>query len=364
MKINVVAACRQAQACLRQICLAVLLVLAALWTGKAYAASNQATIVDTDMAFDDWLAVYLVAKQANVTAVTISAAGETYCEAGRKNAQYLLALAGKTHIPIACGPSEPQNGYNAFPTAWRIQASEMAGRNKRHQDIKLQPASTATALLNTAISKSRGKVRILALGPLTNIANLLSDSPKLRSKIESIYIMGGAVSVPGNIRVPGFTDASKNNKSEWNFYVDPAAAATVMTANVARILVPLDATQFAPVNTQFLDALGSISTPAAIFFRAAYSSLRSEVEAGHLYFWDSAAAMCMLQPSLCKLSVESLSVVQEFKDAQCPLKTQRCDYVEASAGAIQIDPLAQPTTYASSLASQQLKKAVLEILAK
>ena len=62
---------------------------------------------------------------------------------------------------------------------------------------------------------------ILAIGPLTNLGTLLRESPECADRIERIYIMGGAVYVPGNIT--GLIPESDNKVAEWNIHADPLA---------------------------------------------------------------------------------------------------------------------------------------------
>jgi inosine-uridine nucleoside N-ribohydrolase len=62
---------------------------------------------------------------------------------------------------------------------------------------------------------------MLATGPLTNIAQWLARHPDDRAGVDRLVIMGGALDVPGNIIVPGFTDDHPNTRAEWNIYVDP-----------------------------------------------------------------------------------------------------------------------------------------------
>ncbi len=57
-------------------------------------------------------------------------------------------------------------------------------------------------------------VTIIALGPLTNIANAFRRDPSLADQVGQLLIMGGSVQGPGNI-----TPAA-----EFNMYCDPAAA--------------------------------------------------------------------------------------------------------------------------------------------
>jgi inosine-uridine nucleoside N-ribohydrolase len=74
---------------------------------------------------------------------------------------------------------------------------------------------------------------VVALGPLTNLAKAVERDPKRLRKAARIVVMGGVVAFPGNV-TPG---------AEFNFYVDPEAAAAVFEAGLPLELVPLDVTR-------------------------------------------------------------------------------------------------------------------------
>jgi inosine-uridine nucleoside N-ribohydrolase len=78
----------------------------------------------------------------------------------------------------------------------------------------------------------REELVVVALGPLTNLALALQRDRGVLSRVGRIVVMGGAVAVPGNV-TPG---------AEFNFYVDPEAAAAVFEAGLPIDLVPLDVT--------------------------------------------------------------------------------------------------------------------------
>lgn len=73
------------------------------------------------------------------------------------------------------------------------------------------------------------KVTIVAIGPLTNIARLLTAHPECRELIEQIVLMGGCF---------GFGDLV-----DTNFAVDPEAAQIVFTSAIPLTVVPLDTTR-------------------------------------------------------------------------------------------------------------------------
>ena len=84
------------------------------------------------------------------------------------------------------------------------------------------------------ILQSPKKVTIIATGPLTNVAILLSTHPDVKDKIECISIMGGGIK-HGN-----WTPAS-----EYNILVDPEAASIIFNSNIKINAAVLDATETA-----------------------------------------------------------------------------------------------------------------------
>jgi pyrimidine-specific ribonucleoside hydrolase len=71
------------------------------------------------------------------------------------------------------------------------------------------------------IFEQSSPVTIVATGPLTNIANLLSHYPSVKNRIERIAMMGGSL-YSGNI----------TSQAEFNIYVDPQAAKVVFASGI------------------------------------------------------------------------------------------------------------------------------------
>ena len=78
-----------------------------------------------------------------------------------------------------------------------------------------------------------GKITILAVGPLTNVAQLLTKHPDAKAWIKRIAIMGGCVRT---------SEAGKPAIAEWNIKLDPQAAQTVFASGIPLVVAPLDAT--------------------------------------------------------------------------------------------------------------------------
>ena len=69
-----------------------------------------------------------------------------------------------------------------------------------------------------------------------------------------MVVMGGAVSVPGNVHLDG---APEPLAAEWNLYVDPSAAAAVVSSGAPMTLVGLDATNQVPVTEELIERLAA-----------------------------------------------------------------------------------------------------------
>ena len=173
--------------------------------------NNQTTvnkmrvIVDTDMGFDDWLAILYLAKNPNVDikAVTVVCNGETECPQGGHNATKLLQLAtGKTNIPVYVGRNNFKNSWRDFPPIVRQFATRMRVNcyNEPKQPCPLPKNITGYPFngIGTAaqaivdIAQSNEDISIISIGPTTNIADAI-DKGLRKNDIKMLYRGGGVI---------------------------------------------------------------------------------------------------------------------------------------------------------------------------
>ncbi len=267
---------------------------------------RKPVIIDTDMAADDWMAIlYLLQRSdVDVRAITVTGTGEAHCDPGVQNTMNLLALAGTPDIPVACGRETPLQGNHVFPAEWRENVDAMAGI-ELPTNTNAPGTISAIELLSEQINASSENITLLTLGPLTNIAEALQAEPALIDKIDRIYIMGGAVSVPGNL----YTD---NATAEWNIYVDPLAASIVFESGLPITLVALDVTNQAPITIDFYSRLArDRTTPEAEFVYQALTANLEGISGGWLYFWDPLAAVALTEPGIVSIQGRPLRVVTD-----------------------------------------------------
>lgn len=268
-----------------------------------WAQTQQArvpVIVDSDMGTDDWLALAYITQSPkfDLLGIIIAGNGLAPCPHAAFNAQYLLELT-QTKAPVSCSNPWPMNGYASYPKSWREGSITMLGENPIVSNPK-QSFEDGPRLLVSLLEQAKEPVEIIAIGAMTNIAIVLQTYPKLKSKIRKITSMGGAVGIPGNLRVHGFTENHPNNKAEWNYYIDPVAAKLVFESGVPLFIVPLNATNQAPLTSDFIERVRNArKTPAQSFVLRTIDRIASSNSTGEYYHWDPLAAVVASDPGLC-----------------------------------------------------------------
>jgi purine nucleosidase len=188
--------------------------------------------LDCDTGIDDALALAHLLSRTDVNLVSISTvSGNTTSAQAATNTLDLLALAGRTDVPVAIGAGGPllgeyRGGAGHVHGANGIGGVELPSSGRRAAD-----RSGHEQIIETARAHA-GELELLAVGPLTNLAHALAAEPELPRLVRQVTIMGGAVWVRGNI----------TDHAEANIANDPEAAQVVFTAGWPITLVPLDVT--------------------------------------------------------------------------------------------------------------------------
>jgi len=246
-------------------------------------------LIDTDPGIDDALALLLAwaSKDASVEVVT-TVAGNTPLDRGTVNVFRLLALRRPTPSPlVAVGAAKPL--ARPLTTAGRYHGEDGLGDLNDWPPVEVRPApEPASTAIVKAARRYGDQLRLVALGPLTNVALALETDRQAMAGLGRLVAMGGAVDVPGNTTL----------SAEFNMHVDPEAAARVLAAGLPFDLVPLDATRQAVLERQALEsALARAPGPAAdrilAFTRRAF---RIDGDAMHLH--DPLAVAVALDPTL------------------------------------------------------------------
>jgi inosine-uridine nucleoside N-ribohydrolase len=245
-------------------------------------------LVDTDVAADDLVALaFLVSSpQVSLVAITVSGTGEAHCAGGVDVVLRLLDRLDAPDIPVACGRETPFAGSHTFPDAWRERVDQGSGLELAPTSRTPSP-STAVELIAT-LAAEHESLTVLTLGPLTNLADALLKKPALTEQLGSVFIMGGALHVPGNLVCCGAPEG--NSVAEWNVYVDPRAANVVVDSGITPSFVSLDGTNQVPLTTQFAARIMAPTDSVALGVIAELFEANPFMTDGSFYLWDSLAA--------------------------------------------------------------------------
>ena len=265
----------------------------------ATTTSGTATpvIIDYSPTVSDANALLYVAARPDVDllAVTMPSTGEADCVPGAEITRSLLMVAERDGVPVGCGDEVSPDGRNEWPDEWRREANQLPGVVlPRSGDVA---TASAERLLTDVIGEAREPVIVLVSGPLTNIARTLDDHPELVDRIERVVVMGGAVSVDGNVEAAP--------AAEWNLHVDPIAARQVFESGVDVLLVPLDVTNRLPWTPQLVSRLGVSEHEVA---RTAHQIVSGRTSLDGIFLWDELAAIVALDPSVVTTEAMRLAV--------------------------------------------------------
>jgi purine nucleosidase/pyrimidine-specific ribonucleoside hydrolase len=144
-------------------------------------------------------------------------------------------------------------------------------------------------------------------GSHTNLAEALRLKRSIVQNIRDVYIMGGAIHVPGNIESDW--PSIHNRVSEWNIWVDPEAAGQVFASGLAIHLVPLDATQQVVWTRSDLSGWISSNSPEGAWAGKLLQWMLQSWSPESVYIWDLVAAVQATNPALCPEISLTVSIV-------------------------------------------------------
>lgn len=187
---------------------------------------------DCDTGIDDSMALGYLMLSPEIQLVGVgTVSGNIDARQAADNTLRLMGLAGRTDIPVAIGEEHfLTTRYAGGPT--HIHGSNGVG-NVDLPEVDMLPVSESAAEMIVRLARQHeGRLEIISVGPMTNLAKALELDPELPSLVKQVTSMGGAALVPGNASPVG----------EANVWNDPEAAAMVVNAEWQVTFVGLDVT--------------------------------------------------------------------------------------------------------------------------
>ena len=213
----------------------------------------RAIVIDTDPGQDDALALLLAFAHREALDIRLisTVAGNVALPLTTANALRIRDLAGRGDVPVMAGMDRPL--MVPLETADYVCGPDgLSGAGLPPAASAIQPGHAVEAIIARCRNAGEAGITLCVLGPLTNIAMALRLAPDIVANIRELVIMGGAMAL-GNI-----TPAA-----EFNFYVDPHAAAIVMECGVPITLFGLHVTHQAIASPEEIARLAALPGASA-----------------------------------------------------------------------------------------------------
>jgi len=202
---------------------------------------TSSLIIDSDGGIDDAVAILTLASSVKTKIALINAttgnvgAGQAY-----KNIVAILNLYGKK-IEVSKGRGISLTGKRK--RAHQVHGKDGLGNTFLVNSINniLNPLNSLEAFRRTIERNKTNK--ILAIGPLTNIASVFLRYPFLSCHLDEVWVVGGTFKLR----------ADKGAAEEFNFYFDPRAAEIVFSAPVSIRLISFDVTERVLFDKEFIE---------------------------------------------------------------------------------------------------------------
>ena len=260
-------------------------------------------IFDTDPGVDDAFALLYALNHPNINVLGITTVfGNVPVETSTKNALILSEMAGKGTI-VYQGANKPLErkviNYPSF-----IHGQDGFGdTNHPHPKFNASKLDAAQFIINE-INENSGNINLVAVGPLTNIANSIKQDPSIANKVNSLLIMGGSWLVGGNI----------TPVAEANIYNDPEAAEIVFKSGLPIIMVGLDVTHKVFLSQKDIDKLSALNNSGKFLKKISNIYMKFYKDTRNMdgcFFHDATAVIAMTNPEFFKYKVARVYVSQD-----------------------------------------------------
>lgn len=274
------------------------IVMLPAWPTLSLAQDRTPIIFDTDFVMPPWddgltLMLALQSPELEILGIT-TVAGNESLERATADALRMLEIANRTDIPVHVGADMPlvhAESEFAVENYGRWYSDAVVEPPGGFASIEAQDESAVTFIVDTVMGNP-GEVTIVAIGPLTNIAQAIRATPEFAANVKQLVIMGGAIALlpdgAGNI----------TPNAEFNFWVDPEAAHVVLRSGIPIELSPLNVSRKSALDRAWYDTLVEVDTPLTRLLKDTLGK-RFESEPDRIwYMYDQIALASLIDPTL------------------------------------------------------------------
>lgn len=234
----------------------------------------ERVVIDTDPGIDDAQAILFAIRLGAFRIVAVTTVfGNCDVRTATRNARILLELGNVKDIPVFMGAGEPLIQRRlGFATA--VHGPYGFGSLQPTEPAYPISEGYAADQMARLVVDNPGRITILALGPLTNVALAMRLEPRFTRLVRRIIFMGGIVRGPGNVAAVATA----------NVLNDPEAARIVFESGADVTMVGQDVTRHVRIRPSLIKAfrrdegtftkfIGEITR----FYESAYKELEPNI---------------------------------------------------------------------------------------
>lgn len=255
--------------------------------------STLPVMLDTDIGtdVDDLLALALIVGEPGTDLLGVTT---TYGDVDLRAriAKRALRLLGRDDVPVHAGMARPRSGREVWPGGH--EGDGMADLDSE----EIQPGNGVDALIEAA-SRYAGSLTVIAIGPLTNIAEAIDRDPSLPAHVRQLVVMGGEFM----LGVP-----------EYNVCCDVDAARSVLASSIPSLYVGLDVTTTVAFDVDDLNAVTCSGSPAARLISDQVHIWWDKIGMKSCHPHDPLAMLAMLEPDLFEFDRRGWQVSTEGRE--------------------------------------------------
>lgn len=200
-------------------------------------AKKTDIIVVTDPGVDDAIALMYAIFSDEINIKLLCVAGGNGDIKNTTNNTLFLKELFKCDAPVAVGPNHPLNREPVYAKSAQGKGG-LGGYKVKAKKLQTEPIELpACDAMYETLKKSRKKLPIVAIGPMTSVAEMLLKYPDSARYIKEIIFMGGTKE-----KIYG------RPYREFNISFDPECVDVVIKSGVPLVMVPMELGHFAYLN--------------------------------------------------------------------------------------------------------------------
>lgn len=249
-------------------------------------------IYDTDLGIDDAMALAYALGSPDIDLIGITTTfGNVSTETSMRNTLDILKLLNREDVPVYYGALHSYSTTATFEAGAgikRIHGENGIGNVNLEKSDKTAANGSAVDFIIESAKKYGKDLTIVAVGPVTNIEDAIKKEPKLKDMVGGIVIMGGALTVPGNV----------SQLAEANINADAVAANEFFTSGTPFTMVGLDVTNRVRLTKEDTKKWREIGTKSATTFADIVDYYISISSSGSCALHDPLAVGVAVNPDL------------------------------------------------------------------